>query len=312
VVLSLVIGLGVSTWMYFRANQARDAAEQARANEVTLREKAEVGVDIARAAVLLKYGNIQKADELLAKIPPPMAQPSLESAETFRSLGLWHAKAGRWREAADRYAALAYSITSADTSDSDAISRDLLPAVAAMCEARDMTGYGKLRAMAIDRFGGSTNQVVAEQMIKACLIQVPEREIMKKLESLMTVLSATQAKGVPNNTKDPSLLAWRLFSLALMEYRRGDFTAALEWSEKCLNYPNENHTRVALARIVRAMAWYRVGRVEDARREADAVRGILAERFSTDQGIFEKSGSMWQDWLYARMLLREADALFGR
>jgi serine/threonine protein kinase len=312
VVFSLVIGLGVSTWMYFRANQARDAAEQARANEVMLREKAEVGGNIARAAVLLKYGNIEKADELLAKIPPPMAQPSLESADTFLTLGLWHAKAGRWGEAADRYAARAYSITGADTSDSDTISRDLLPAAAAMCEARDITGYRKLRAMAIDRFGGSNNPVVAEQMIKVCLILPADRDVMKKLEPLMAVLSGAQAKGGPENTKDPSLLAWRLFSLALMEYRRGDFTASLEWSQKCLNAPNENPARVALARTLRAMAWYHTGCEEVGRQEADAVRIILAERFSTGQGIFENYESQWQDWLYARMLLREADALFGR
>ena len=53
VLLSLLIGLGLSTWMYFREMRAKTAAEIARANEATLRRKAEAGEKISRAAVLL-------------------------------------------------------------------------------------------------------------------------------------------------------------------------------------------------------------------------------------------------------------------
>ena len=306
VVLSLVIGLGTSTWMFFRENQARAAAERARATEVMLREKAEIGVKIAQAAFKLKYGHLQEADALIAKIPPAQAQPSLESAETFRALGEWHAREGRWREAGDRYAALAYSIASLDQADTDAISRDLLPAAALMCEAGDFPGYQALRIMAIGRFGNTSNPVVAEQMIKVCLLRPADREIMKKLEPLMAVLE----KGGGSGAQDPNLAMWRIFSLSLMEYRRGNFTESAGWVGKCLNQPPANSARDALARIVRAMAWQRLGDVGDYHGEMDAVRAIIAARFSTKPGIYERFESI--DWLNARILFREADALIGK
>jgi len=32
-----------------------------------------------------------------------MARPSLESADTFGAIGYWHAREGRWTQAADRF-----------------------------------------------------------------------------------------------------------------------------------------------------------------------------------------------------------------
>ncbi|MEO7099485.1 MAG: serine/threonine-protein kinase [Luteolibacter sp.] len=312
VVFFLVMGLGASTWMFLRENQARAAAERARATEVMLREKAEMVVKIAQAAVQLKYGHYEKADELLEKIPPAEAQPSLESAATFRTLGTWHAREGRWREAANRYAALAYSITSVDESDTDAVSIDLLPAAAAMCEAKDYSGYESLRAMAISRFRGTNNPVVAEQVVKACLILPADTRVMKQLEPLVMTMSAAEAKGGARTPQERNLAAWRKFSLCLVEYRRGNFQAALGWVGECIKLQNGDTARDALARTVAAMAWHRLGREEDARKELATTRSIIGAKFSRKSGIFEASGSSWRDWEYSRILLREADASIGR
>ena len=312
VVFSLVIGLGASTWMFFRENQARAAAERARATEVMLREKAEMGVKIAQAAVQLRYGHFEKADELLEKIPPTQAQPSLESAATFRALGTWHARGGRWHEAADRFAALAYTITSVDETDTDTVSIDLLPAAAAMCEAKDYSGYESLRAMAINRFRDTNNPVVAEQVVKVCLILPADTRVMKQLEPLVTTMSAAEAKGGPTNPTERNLAAWRKFSLCLVEYRRGNFQAALGWVGECIKLQNGDTARDALARTVAAMAWHRLGREEDARKELATTRSIIGEKFSRESGIFEVGGSSWRDWEYSHILLREADALIGR
>ena len=91
VLVSLLLALGVSLSMYHQASRARDAAERARTSEAALRNRAEIGEKIARAAVLLKYQKISEADTLLSDIAPEMAQPSLESAGIFHTLALWHA-----------------------------------------------------------------------------------------------------------------------------------------------------------------------------------------------------------------------------
>jgi len=304
VFLSLVLGLGASLWMFFQANHARDAAERARANEVILRENAQIGMTIAQAAVLLKYGNIQEADDLLAKIPPSKAQPSLESAETFRKLGAWHAREARWHEAANRYAALAYSITSVD--GSDAVSFDLLPAAALLCEGGDIPGYNALRAMALARFGNTSNATVAEQLVKACLILPADGKMMKQVEPLIHCLEKAESQG----EGDIDQQSWRSFSMALAEYRRNDPRACLQWVDRVFS-KTYSPARNVMALTLQAMVDYRLDRHDQAREKLQSNRDLIEQRFQTKQGIFEK-GVVWPDWLYARILLREADALMAR
>ena len=308
VLLSLITGLGAATWMFFRETQARNVAERARANEAALRQKAEYGEKIAHAAVLVKYNKIQQADELLAGIPPNMVQPSLEGADTFGVIGSWHAREGRWKEAADRFAALAYSITNVDESDNDAISMPLIAAAAAMCEAGDRSGYERLRSMGISRFSDTKSPVVAEQVMKACLILPADRKTMEQLQPLIDVLT----KGGGRSERDQNLVLWRKFAMGLLEYRRGNFSTSLEWCNGCLSDPNKNPARDALALTVRAMDDYRLGRVEESRQEIDVVKRTTQVRYLTKLGIFELPGIYWQDWINIRVLVREADALMGK
>lgn len=288
VLLSLVLGLGASTVMFFRATQARDAAERARANEAAMRRRAEFGEMVAHAAVLLKYQKIEEADELLASIPPDMAQPSLESAETFRSLGYWHAQEGRWKEAADRFAALAYSITSVDGSDSASISLTLLPAAASICEAGDLAGYENLRTMGIDRFSSTLDPVVAEQVIKACLLHPADGKMMKKLDPLESLLLSVHEKISAHSPYERNIAAWREFAIALMEFRKGNPDTSLEWIGKCTSFTNENAPRDAMAWTLRAMIRFRQGQVNEARNDVETARAIVSGPFATKRGIFEQ------------------------
>ncbi|MES2924300.1 MAG: serine/threonine-protein kinase [Verrucomicrobiota bacterium] len=312
VLLSLIVGLGTATWMFLRETQARDAAERARANEAALRQKAEFGEKIAHAAVLLKYNKIQEADELLAGIPPAMTQPSLEAADTFGMIGFWHAREGRWKKAADRFAALAYSITSVDGSDNDAISLTLLAAAAATCEAGDFAAYENLRSMALERFGDTSNPIVAEQVIKACLLLPADRKMMAKLDPLEALLVSAHANLEATTPGERNLAAWREFAIGLMEFRKGDLDLSTVWIGKCTTSTNENPSRDAMAWTLRAMIGHRQGRVADARSDVESARAVIEERFATKLGIFENSEPQWQDWVNARMLLHEADSLIGK
>jgi hypothetical protein len=312
VVISLMLGLGGTTWMFLQANRARETAELARTNEFMLRQKAEIGQNIARAAVLLRHEKVKEADDLLDGIPPASAQPSLESAETFNTLGRWHAREGRWQKAADRHSALVYSITSVDESDTDSISLPLLRATASACEAGDLTAYENLRNVAIERFGKTRNSIVAEQVMKACLIMSADSHFLGRIEPLEALVMNTHAKTVARAAHERSFAAWREFVVALMEFRLGNLARSLEWVTKCTATPGENTARDAMAWTLRAMIWYRQGRAEEALAEVNSLRRNVNDRFAAIPGIFDRAEPQWQDWIYARLLLREADALMGK
>ncbi len=311
VVLSLVLGLGASTAMFFRANQARKAAELARANEAALRRKAEIGQDISKAAVLLKYGKIAEADALLADIPPADARPSLETAQTFRQLALWHAREERWKQASERFAALAYSLASADTTDTEFISIDLQPAASLLCEAGDFAGYEALRTMAVRRFGKSTNPTVAEQVVKPCLLRPASAEILDGLAPLEALMVEFHSSHQPITSFDLNQSAWREFAISLIEYRKGNFDPCMEWLQKCAAMPHQNRARSAIATTLRAMVYHRQNRRVEAEDELAAARHMIGERFASEPGIFDQGEPFWADWVNARILLREADALLG-
>jgi eukaryotic-like serine/threonine-protein kinase len=68
----LVSGLGTSTWLFFREREARQEqtrlwaeAEVARANESRLYRSAQVADLVTQAAVMLRYREMEKADELI-------------------------------------------------------------------------------------------------------------------------------------------------------------------------------------------------------------------------------------------------------
>jgi serine/threonine protein kinase/tetratricopeptide (TPR) repeat protein len=312
VLLALIGGLGTSAWLFHREKQARqeqvrlrEIAELGRLREAGLREAAESRGKIAQAAVQLKYGNIQAADELLSQVPVTSAQPSLESADTFRTMGEWHVAAARWKQAAERYSALVYAITAVDVSDTDEVSRDLLPAAASLYEAGDIAGYERLREIAINRFRNTTNAVVAEQLLKTCLILPANGDILATLEPSLR-LAASNLQG------DAHMVAWRVFAVALMDYRRNDFPAAVEWADRCINSVHKNPAREASARLLRAMAWHRLEKSVEARAELDLACEIMGNRFTGQLDTRDTSKGFWFDWVNARILRREAEALIRR
>jgi eukaryotic-like serine/threonine-protein kinase len=311
VVLSLVLGLGAATAMFFRANQAREAAEFARANEAALRRKAEIGQDISHAAVLLKYEKIEEADALIANIPPSDARPSLESAQTFSELGFWHARAGRWKQASERFSALAYSLASADKTDSQSVSLNLQTAASSLCEAGDFEGYDKLRNMVAERFGDTTNFIVAEQVVKPCLLTPAPKELLAKLARLEDIMFTAHTNTRVSNARDRNVAAWREFAIALMEYRKGNLNSSMDWIEKCMPWGNQNRSRDAVSRTVKAMILHRQNRFLEAEEELAAARAIVRDRFASEPSIFDQGEPVWQDWINARILLSEADLLLG-
>ncbi|MEO5716179.1 MAG: serine/threonine-protein kinase, partial [Luteolibacter sp.] len=124
----LLGGFGVSTWLFLRERDARQEAEHARASEVLLNEKARAADLVAQATVHLKYNEMEQADSLLAGLTVERAPLSLEAANTLRTVADWNLTKGRWKTAAKRFSILVPVITSVDLTDTDQMSRTLMPA----------------------------------------------------------------------------------------------------------------------------------------------------------------------------------------
>ena len=312
VVLALIGGLGASTVMFLREKQARAeqerlrvVAEAARANEAALRAQAERREMIAQAAVRLSHGDVAGADGLLAGVPFDQAPPSLEAAQVYSKTGEWHVLAGRWREATDRFATLALVLPNVDPADSDAISITLLPAAATLCQAEDAARYATIRATAVDRFSGTSRPVVAEQILKACLLRPAPADTMAKLRPVAERLERAVLEGHPELVNNPSRVAWSCFALGLVYHRQGDFAAAHGWTLRCLDESGVNPSRDAAARCLLALALRGLGRDAEARAELEGAGVVIDKAFEGNLKLGNVN-SFWFDWVNARVLHREA------
>jgi serine/threonine protein kinase/tetratricopeptide (TPR) repeat protein len=315
VAVTLTGGFGTSSVMFLREKQARaqqerlrSEAEVARANEAVLRTQAEHRELIAQAAVRLSHGDAAGADRLLSRVPFDQAPLSLEAAQTYSKVGEWHLFAGRWREATDRFATFALVLPNVDPSDSDAISITLLPAVATLCLAGDTARYAVIRATALDRFGGTTQPVVAEQVLKACLLTPATPEIAALIRALAERLENAVLEGHADFVNSPSRVAWSCFALGLVHYRQGDFVTAHAWAVRCLSEAGINPSRDASTRCLLAMIHARLGRAEEAGVQLASARSAIDAVFSQNLK-FGNVNSFWFDWVAARVLLREASAV---
>jgi serine/threonine protein kinase len=318
VAAALLAGLCVSSWLLVREREARrravaaeqeqarlrEAAEIARATEAALRRQAEARERITHATVLVSEERLDEADKLIADVAP--GEPSLECAAVLRSVGAWHAVRGEWNLAAQRLLAQ-LDVNQNDVWDVSTL--DFLAAGAALAEAGRGPDYERFRQKAIARFSGSSNPVSAERIVKICLLLPPDEKRVRSLAPL----AATAIKpfsGLIDNTEDESFrAAWRAISMALLEYRRGNAPQALDWCRQCLAYSDYNAPRIATAHVIRAMASYQLHQVAEAHTGLAQGREVIDSKFKggLDQG--NAAQGFWFDWVFARVLLREATDL---
>ena len=321
----LILATTVSISLYLRERAALKSLGQAKQNQIRLREEAdrrrvqadhlrsiaEARESITQAVVLLRDGDFPGADALVVGIP--VIQPTPEGAEVFRRLGEWHEAAGRWREAAERSSYL-IEVNYLDGSDTPTL--DHLRAGPVLIEAGDHAGFERFRVSMINRFGKKADVLSIERTVKVVLLLPASAELMQQLDPLINASVASLNKLKSTDTPGPSewtdLEIWRMTSVALGEYRRGRFSEAEFWARTCLAVSTGNDSRIATSRILLALATFQQGHTVEARTELEAGGKIVKSKFHNDERLIENAGDWWPDWLIARILMREAEALFGK
>ncbi|HLX69764.1 MAG TPA: serine/threonine protein kinase, partial [Verrucomicrobiae bacterium] len=313
VTVALLIGLSLSTWLFFEERAARREAVAAEQQQIRLREEsdrlrqeAEFRQKLTEATVARSRDRIEEADLLVAGIPAP--EPNLEYADLYRTLGDWHAESDRWSKAMDRFTVLV-QVNQPD--DWDVTTLDYLRYGPLLLESGDAAGYERFRKLAVTHFTGTTNPVPAERVLKVSLLTPPSPELLAALAPLAATASNSLAASPPQDDWEKSLASWRAFSLALMEYRRGNYSGVDEWREKAASFEaNDNgYAREVTFHIVQMMARYKAGNVALARSDFAEVQREIDSHFS--KVPVDGRDGYWFDWVFARILLREATVFMG-
>jgi serine/threonine protein kinase len=322
VTLALLAGLGASTWSFLRerdmrhrAVAAEQAAEQARQNESRLRLEAETRAKIAQAAIELSRNNLIGAEQLAQQLQVPIAEPSLEAAGVFRTLGDWTASQDLWPEAAAHFRKLAVADEVDKSEVTDHTSYDLLRLGPTLIAAGNLASYHDLVQANLARFSHTTNLLAAEQVIKVNLICPQKDSDVAALEPLAKVLEQYLADAQPSD--NPRMYAWREFSLALFAYRSGRFADAIAWQQKCLASPDNLPERITMGHFILAMAYQHLNRIDFARLELHQGQDLIrrncpeaSEKISI-AGMSEAASVYWYDWVIAQILEREASDLIN-
>jgi hypothetical protein len=190
VAAALVLGLGLSTWLFLAEKEARKRAVNAEQIQSELRQQAETREKINQAAFLVSQNRFAEADKLAAETR--ITKPTLEGAAVFRSLGEWYALHQEWKLAAARFAVLS-QINQLDGADISSL--DVLAYGVALVESGDINAYNHYRQTTVARFASNTNSVVGARVLKACLLLPLELKNVEPLDSLAEIAEAKVAPG---------------------------------------------------------------------------------------------------------------------
>jgi eukaryotic-like serine/threonine-protein kinase len=311
VAAALFVGMIVSTRLYLlekaalqRAVIAENQAELARANEAQMRRLAEARAKITEAKVLLNDENYDEAEQKLKDVS--ITQPTVEGAAVFRTLGEYHATRDEWRQSAYCFGVLS-QINSLD--GSDACTLDFLRYGPTLIEAGDLAGYERFRQDAVARLARG-DQPFADRIVKISLLLPGDDKLLQALEPQAGIAARSITTSADPNG-DVFLAAWRSVSLALMEYRRGDYAKAADWCQQCLNYQEHIAPRTATARAILAMSCQQLGKTGEARAQLEEARQVVDNKFKSELDVGGPSQGFWFDWVFARILLNEATTLIN-
>jgi hypothetical protein len=294
VAIALILGLGLSTWLFFREREARN-------QQAHLREEAEAREKITQAAVFVSQEKFEEADKLLDEVKTPPPKPSFDGVSAYRSVGEWLALQGRWTEAAGKYSAL----MEIDKLDKwNAVTLDYQACGVVLMESGGFDRYRRFCESTVDKFAGTTNWDAAGRILKTCLLLPPDKDLMKQMQpfgdAAEKLLASLDSKGFPG---------WAAIPASLWRYRLGDYERATNWCHYGLNENDKTSARDASLRLILAMSDYQTGETGEARSQLALARESIDSKFQSGLAQGNSSDGYWYDWAFAQILLREANTL---
>jgi eukaryotic-like serine/threonine-protein kinase len=310
VVTALLIGFGVSTWMYFRERSAR--REQVRLRELAEANEKKAQLEAARSRASEFFGDMARymssdqnyksdnkyadIDNMLKNILTPEGANQALNAPILDVRAFFSGRRGRLREAAADYSKL----IEFDPEDPHPYFM-LAPLLLAN---RDEVGYRKVCKLMLARFGSTKATDPADLVTKTCCLLPPLEADLPQIDQLAALAIARDRSADVVNS-----LPWNHLTMCLNEYRQGRYADALEWGNKSLNEKCRfsDDRRYFSAHMVLAMAHYRLGQMDEAR--ADFAKGVAIAQTTLPDLKSDDLGPEWENLLHNYILMREAKAL---
>jgi tetratricopeptide (TPR) repeat protein len=289
VATALIIGLGTSTVLFFREREARQ--QQAK-----LLAEAEKNAIITNAAFLVRERKIEEANALLEQIHTPPKRPSFDGVSAFRAVGDWLAVQQRWQEATRRYAFVIHL----DQLDIwGAVTLDYQAYAVLLMETGEFSTYAQFCRTTAARYAGESNGDAAGRILKSCLLRPADAELISALQPLAESAESSFARSASK--------PWAVIPVSLWHYRCGDYRGAAEIT---LPKDGQSDTSAATATncAILGMALFQQGKVEEARENLSRARKIVDAAFAGRLDIGNGARGYWYDWIFARILLREAES----
>ena len=301
-IFTLCAGFTVSTLLYLRAKSAERLHALAEQKQSQLRAEAEERECVTKAAILLMQNKTAEADAEIERMGGMLSQPSVEATSVFRQLSTWNAVRGDWKAAGHRLLALSRVNRFDDSDMTENATRDLVPLAPALIESGEIQSYREVESLILDRLEHTNNPIAAENILKICLLLPPSSDLLKRLQSA----AAVAENSLPNPQIVPVnwLESWRCFALGLWYYRTAQHDSSIFWLSASLNGLNNETATRACALSVRSMALQKSTRSEEAVADLQLADSLIAAHFAEPPGFINQG--VWNDWLYARILLREA------
>jgi len=306
VAVSVLMGLGVSTTMYFREKEAVKEQERlslqagrARDQELHLRRQAQARANVSRVAFLLSEGHVKEADELLRMNPLVSIEPSREASSVFRVLGNWYATYGRWVDAAQCFRLMGQA-TKMNSSKEILRSADLLVTAPALLESGDIKGYDSFREDTLKRHLPVSDSLQAEHILKACLLVKASPDLLQKLAGAARLCE----ESIADRSKS-TFTAWEAFSLALYHYRTGNYDKVIEVGNRGLSEPSIKEICAACIRSLTAVAHHRLGNFDTSMADLKWAASVVRKSQAGDSDEEKTIVPRWYDWSVASLLLEE-------
>jgi serine/threonine protein kinase len=308
VALALVAGMGTSTWLFLKEKEARreqvhlrEQAERAERRENDLRRQAEAKEKINQAAIYVSQDRFEEADKLLDEVTTLPAKPSFDGVNAFRRVGEWHALQGRWQAAANHFLPL-LPIDQLD--DWGVVTLDYQACGVVLAESGDRERFALFCRTVMANYGTTTNGDLAGRLLKTCLLTTTPASSLGTLEPLGR--TAENFFGPMPAGRFP---IWATIPVSLWKYRCGDYSGASIWCQRELDSKDTVPVLDATIRIIYAMACYQRHDTANARSQLDQGRKVIEDRFRAGLPRGNGSEGYWYDWVFAHILLREANEL---
>jgi tetratricopeptide (TPR) repeat protein len=239
-----------------------------------------------------KHEALRLQEEALARQKATLGPDHPDTLASMHGLAVCYQALGRWDEA---LAACGRAIA-LSTDDHDTWNH----AATLWARTGDRGGYRDHCRRMLDRFGPTTDPIVAERTAKACLL-LP-------LGGPEQVAACDLADRVVALTRGHWVEPWAQATGGLAAYRREHFVDAVARADRCLAQGPGDWNRELPAHLVRAMALARLGR-QDAAGAALAKASDLY-RTNVTNLVGRPEGGGWHDLVICEVLRREAEALF--